>query len=74
MPQRDNTLPSAVSGKAQGFLWTVNGSIEGVVSCSYNGEDVDRIEIDDLDLAYEIGTKCEGLRIRITIETLGVDG
>jgi hypothetical protein len=64
----------ADSGKAQGFLWKVSGSIEGVVSCSYDGEYVDRTKIDDLDLAYEIGTKCEGLRIRVTIETLGVDG
>lgn len=70
----DCNASPADSGKAQGFLWTVGGSIEGVVSCSYDGEYVDHVEIDGLDLAYEIGTKCEGLRIRVTIETLGVDG
>lgn len=54
--------------------WTIHGCIEGQATCDYNDEFVDRIYIDGIDLADFIGSRCDGLRVRIEISTVGGDG
>lgn len=68
LPSHDSSAPIVVES------WSIHGCFEGKITCDYDDDLADRTYIDGIDLAYAIGSRCEGLQVRIEISTVGDNG